>query len=84
MGTGMTTIVDDSDPAIIYSNGWTQIGTLTSQSTEYNATCHRADQNGLTAQYTFYGKSCSRLDAVTVYIANVNPFPFVYDFLDFR
>jgi hypothetical protein len=51
-----TVIVDDSNPAISYSTGWTSGGITSSNNTyEYNGTVHEAAANGLTLSYEFTG-----------------------------
>lgn len=50
-----TIIVDDTSPSISYRGAWSIIQNLAPNSNEYNGTLRKADQNGLTAQYTFIG-----------------------------
>lgn len=50
-------IIDDADPAMVYSGSWTTGTTLSSTSNEYNSTYHRSGTNGDSVFITFEGTS---------------------------
>jgi hypothetical protein len=47
----VTQILDDRDPAVVYSSGWSRAGS----SNEFNATTSHANDPGLTATLVFQG-----------------------------
>jgi hypothetical protein len=50
-----TIIVDDTNPSFSYGGAWSVVQNLGQNSNEYSGTLHKADQNGLTAEFTFKG-----------------------------
>ena len=48
----ITQILDDRDPAVVYSSGWVRAGS----SNEYNGTTSSANEPGLTATLCFQGE----------------------------
>ncbi|KAG8842950.1 hypothetical protein FRB91_003697 [Serendipita sp. 411] len=51
-----TAIVDDTDPNIVYDQGWKAVArTYSITSNEFNSTFHHAASNGLTMRYSFRG-----------------------------
>ncbi|KAG8765849.1 hypothetical protein FRC15_006726, partial [Serendipita sp. 397] len=51
-----TAIVDDTDPNIVYDQGWKAVArTYSITSNEFNSTYHHAASDGLTMRYSFRG-----------------------------
>jgi hypothetical protein len=59
-------IVDDADPAMVYSGSWTTGTTLSVITNEYNSTYHRSGTIGDSVLFTFQGEVYFRSACRTV------------------
>ncbi|KIM22520.1 hypothetical protein M408DRAFT_28648 [Serendipita vermifera MAFF 305830] len=57
--TQKTLIIDDTDPAIIYSPNWEKASTVGSNTNEYKSTFHSSQADGNWLNYTFFGTRIS-------------------------
>lgn len=53
------TIIDDTDPRLVYTGNWNLLTTPTNQnSPEYNGTVHATNDPTASVSFNFNGKSC--------------------------